>query len=704
MAAAFPHLEERCTIAQLRKDQGLHECEVLGDGPEAEESKLAWEICDKTENSHDNFIPIQNFSEYHLPSRFHNTSLLRFILVIAELTVRLRISHVSAARPDGYIFASYKGKNVPFTGSGWVYKILPGEGPCPCHDCYGSQRPKFQWWRCIVLTACHVVYDKEEAKKTKVDLFYDTDKSLEDNKVKTLYGFGVEDNNLTDDVCLLQCATHDEDLVNNLKTFIEEYELLKWDVPESIMSTICVVISHPHGEPKKVTVGEISSMASFDPEASYLVEYMYTYSAETCRGSSGAPIVCAVSRKKLGSKGVWPGAGPHSFGHVEGTLNQCGPGIFYVEAELLSKTMRRDSLRNLKTATKFADIIFLLIGKTGVGKSALGNAILKQSVFRSDIGMASVTNNISFATSEFKGKTLKVADMMGLEDTRMSRNEGIELFLKQMQEAMSSATGKYLAFLLVLRFGMRFTEEDVNTIALLKYVFGTDFVRQNCILVMTYGDHFEDERREMDKEFTFEDWCQMQYGAFKELMEECEHRVLLFDNKTRKKDLQDQQIEKLLQMVNKMQAKGDKYTDRDFLLSQAVRDKISVELKEPEVREKVWREEGLVIRELEEKKFDIQYLKMLFMRTESLMRYVKREDKGSDSLQHLKLRVATLRKTVEDAVRILSTVNELRQRAHAREQEVNDNVQLQRQWFAQQLALLDKMQEERCSIHEEPKR
>ncbi|GFO13778.1 hypothetical protein PoB_004028300 [Plakobranchus ocellatus] len=86
---------------------------------------------------------------------------------------------------------------------------------------------------------------------------------------------------------------------------------------------LCVVISHPHSEPKKVTVGEISSLAAFDPEASYLTEYLYTYTAETCRGSSGVPVVCAMSRKKMKSEGVWPGAGPHSFGHVDGTtLNQ----------------------------------------------------------------------------------------------------------------------------------------------------------------------------------------------------------------------------------------------------------------------------------------------------------------------------------------------------------------------------------------------
>ncbi|GFN74761.1 hypothetical protein PoB_000126700 [Plakobranchus ocellatus] len=249
---------------------------------------------------------------------------------MAKLTVRLRVNHISTNRPDGYTFASQRGNNIHTTGSGWVYKILRGEGPCPCQD--RCKQPHHSWWRCYVLTACHVVYDGKEANKTKVDLFYDTEQSFEDNEVKTLYGYDVEDNNQKDDVCLLLCATHDKDLVNTLNGLIQKYDREGCAVPQPIMSTLCVVISHPHGQPKKVTVGDISSTAPVDLEASYLTEYMYTYTTETCRGSSGAPVVCAVSHKKLESEGVWPGAGPHSFGHVNETLNQCGPGIFYVEA------------------------------------------------------------------------------------------------------------------------------------------------------------------------------------------------------------------------------------------------------------------------------------------------------------------------------------------------------------------------------------
>ncbi|GFN98100.1 immune-associated nucleotide-binding protein 13 [Plakobranchus ocellatus] len=634
-------------VAQLRKDQGFHECEVFGHGPEAEESRLAWETCEKTQNSHVNFIPIQMFSEDHLPDRFRNTHLLEFITLIAKLTVRLRVNHISAARPDDYCFASYKGKNVSFTGSGWVYKILPGDGPCPCQDCAGQQpQRRHHWWRCDVLTACHVVYDKEEANKTKVDLFYDTDKSFEDNDVKTLYGYGVEDNNERDDVCLLKCTIHDEVLAFTLKGIIEQYDFQKWDIPESSMSTLCVVISHPHGEPKKVTVGDISSMAVFDPEASNLTQHMYTYTAETCRGSSGAPVVCAMSCKKLGSEGVWPGAGPHSFGHVNGTtLNQCSPGIFYVEADLLDWTLRVDGMKNLKTATKPADFTFFLMGDSGEGKKSVGNAILKRTEFPIEV------IETRFATSEFMGKTLKVVNMIDLGSTggRRSKDERVDQFLKQIQGAMSLAAGGNYVFLFVLHCDAFLTSEDVyvedDTIHLLYEIFGTGFVNDKCILVMANGGQFENEKNLIGKELTFDDWCKRQGGCFRELWEECGRRALLFDNTSHEKEAQDRQIEKLLELVDEMQAKERIYMERDVVFNS--RDPAST------VMEKINQEGKLLLGELQRKKSDLQYLKMIFIRTKSLMRYVGGDDKDSDSLRNLKLSVFILLKSVEEAVRFL---------------------------------------------------
>ena len=80
--------------------------------------------------------------------------------------------------------------------------------PCPCVYCDGQKVRKY--WRFGVVTAQHVVYDTEEAKRTRVDLFYDDETSRQDGKVVSVWALRVDGSYTENDRCVMECVTHDE--------------------------------------------------------------------------------------------------------------------------------------------------------------------------------------------------------------------------------------------------------------------------------------------------------------------------------------------------------------------------------------------------------------------------------------------------------------------------------------------------------------
>ena len=236
-------------------------------------------------------MSVQDFKDKYL-TRVHNEEQRDAFRSMIDLTVRLRLYWTSPDRPDDDEFSNHRGTKIPRMGTGFIYHVYDpvSDEPCPCDKCNGKITKKF--WRLRVRTAHHVVYNTEEAKSTRVDLFYDDDSCKFDGRMVTVTGLEVVGIDHGRDACYMMCVAHDEALAERIESlWMSLYsviiERLDLDLPSPDFLPSCdgdrcptLIVSHPHGQPKKITLGQWR-----DGELC-LVEY----NTATCPGSSGAAV------------------------------------------------------------------------------------------------------------------------------------------------------------------------------------------------------------------------------------------------------------------------------------------------------------------------------------------------------------------------------------------------------------------------------
>ena len=262
------------------------------------------------------FLDSLSLSEGHL--------FCEWVRAAADLTVRLRVGYTSQDRPDGDPLCGDRGKSIARVGTGLIWRVYSKiNEPCPCVYCDGQEVRKY--WRFDVQTAQHVVYDTEEAKRTRVDLFYDDETSRQDGKVVSVWALRVDWSDAESDRCRMECVTHDERIGEMVESLRRRWRSLTKDTRSrpiyfkksslldrlreavatrsrsrpiySMMSSLSgegqfytLIISHPHGQAKKITLGKERPTVKGDDS-----DYR-EYETATCPGSSGAPVILLYTK------------------------------------------------------------------------------------------------------------------------------------------------------------------------------------------------------------------------------------------------------------------------------------------------------------------------------------------------------------------------------------------------------------------------
>lgn len=191
---------------------------------------------------------------------------------------------------------------------------------------------------------------------------------------------------------------------------------------------------------------------------------------------------------------------------------------------------------NLSERLAGKKVNLVLLGLSGTGKSASGNTILGREQFLSKPSAKAVTTKCQVAETKINGALVRVIDTPDIFNEDLS----ISVKKKQVKQCKELCHSEHCVFLLVIQVG-RFTDGERDILTKIEREFGSR-AQQHTILLFTCGEELQ--RADMN----LEDFLQSCPRELKQIVEMCEYRCVLFDNKSPI----PQQMEKLMQKVEEM--------------------------------------------------------------------------------------------------------------------------------------------------------